>query len=91
LPRRVTPQSSLARPAPVLTLSHLGLVLNNLQSARRARRYRLANRCFTRPLLVNHKLPVDDLKHCRETFDTVPGMDAHVGVIGDLHGFLRMI
>jgi hypothetical protein len=79
------PRAKLAR---YLWYAVLGLVVGDLQSARRAGRYRLAYRRFTGPLLVNDKLPVDNLKHCRKTFDAVPGMDAYVGVIGDSHSFL---
>jgi hypothetical protein len=58
-----------------------GLVVGDLQGARRASGDRLADRGFTCALLVNGKLPVDNLEHGRETFDAVARVDAHLGII----------
>jgi hypothetical protein len=48
------------------------LVVGDLQGARRAGGDRLADRGFARALLVNDKLPINDLEHGWETFDAVP-------------------
>src|SRR5262245_57084685 len=62
-----------------------GLVVSDLQCARRAGGNRLANRGFTCALLVSDKLPVNDLEHGWETFDAVPRVDAHLGIIDYFH------
>ena len=41
----------------------------------------MADRGFTCALLVNDKLPVNDLEHGWETFDAVTCVDAHLGII----------
>jgi hypothetical protein len=50
------------------------------QGARWAGGNRLADRGFTRALLVNDKPPVDNLEHGWETLDAVPRMDAYLGI-----------
>ena len=58
-----------------------GLVVSDLKCARRAGNNRLADRGFTRALLVNDKLPVDNLEHGWETFDAVARVDAYLDII----------
>jgi hypothetical protein len=62
-----------------------GLVVSDLQCARRAGGNRLTDCGFTCASLVNDKLPVDNLEHGWETFDAVARVDAHLGIIGYFH------
>ena len=64
-----------------------GLVVSDLQGARRTGGNRLADRGFACALLVNDKLPVNDHEHGWETFDAVPRVDAHLGISGPSSSF----
>ena len=63
-----------------------GLRFGNQQGTRRTGSNRLAYLGFTRSLMINDKLPIDDLEHSRKGFDTVCCMDADLRVVGDVHG-----
>ena len=56
-----------------------GLVFHDLECARGAGSHRLAYCGVTRPLLVNDKLPIDNLEHGGEHLDAVCCVDADFG------------